>query len=326
MESRSSRVAARHYRYAGLPITSEVPLTLLPAGRPGTPLAVQIVLSGSGLREFEAQWQTLPDLLPEDSAEGFGGLMIRRHANDYLLRFVGIVDLRYRSDHGELCVLGESIDDAAALEHVLLDQALPRILAKGGHFMLHASAVSVAGGVICLVGDSGAGKSSLAALLAADGHALLADDAVRLVPGAAGVTVHAAYPSLRLWPEATGLLSDALVVSRHPMSSQSDKQVLRLQAGSTPIESGPLRSLLLLRVDPEAERPVVRSVAAASACMGIMAQAFSLHPGDPGKAEARLTSALDLVRACRPRQLGFAHRSDQRRQLADIVVSASQAL
>jgi hypothetical protein len=72
---------------------------------------------------------------------------------------------------------------------------------------LHASAVSVDGGVIAFMGRSGAGKSTTAAAFAERGHGIVSDDLVPLSDGADGWLAVPAYPRLRLWPSSVDLIA-----------------------------------------------------------------------------------------------------------------------
>lgn len=69
-------------------------------------------------------------------------------------------------------------DDLGAL---LVANALPAVLWRRGHFMLHAACVRLADGLtIAIAGHSGSGKSRLAASLVAAGAELVGDDSLAL--------------------------------------------------------------------------------------------------------------------------------------------------
>ena len=89
---------------------------------------------------------------------------------------------------------------ASTIRHLLLDQLLPLLLARDGHLVLHASGLRIAGGAIAIAGTAGAGKSTLAAALSAEGWTVTSDDGVLVEEGAIPLAVPA-YPGLRLWPE-----------------------------------------------------------------------------------------------------------------------------
>lgn len=74
---------------------------------------------------------------------------------------------------------------------------------RSDHAILHASAVAMAGGAIVFIGDSGAGKSTTAALLQSHGYRLLSDDVTVLdLRHPQQVQVTPSFPQLRLWPES----------------------------------------------------------------------------------------------------------------------------
>ncbi len=74
---------------------------------------------------------------------------------------------------------------------------------------LHASVVGVNGRAVALAGPSGAGKSTLAAVLAARGHDVLADD-ICIIDTAGGADVLAGTRRLRLWRDALDHLGIAV--------------------------------------------------------------------------------------------------------------------
>lgn len=89
---------------------------------------------------------------------------------------------------------------------------------RRGLVPLHASCVRVGDGAVVLAGQSGVGKSTLAAAFVRHGHAVLADDVTVvdvLAPG--GPRVLPAFPRLNLWHDAMarmGFPADGLERSR----------------------------------------------------------------------------------------------------------------
>lgn len=95
--------------------------------------------------------------------------------------------------------------EPADVEHLLLDQLLPLVMARLGRLSLHGSAVAWGDDAVAFLGPSGAGKSTLAAFAVRHGGArLVADDQVVLEPGADAFAIHPAYPSVRLWGDSAG--------------------------------------------------------------------------------------------------------------------------
>jgi hypothetical protein len=75
-------------------------------------------------------------------------------------------------------------------QRFLVGQVLPFAATLRGFEPWHASAVALESGALALVGDSGRGKSSLAAELILQGAVLMADDVIALELTDSGVTAH----------------------------------------------------------------------------------------------------------------------------------------
>lgn len=85
----------------------------------------------------------------------------------------------------------------------ILGMAMALLLHQRGFLVLHASAVAVSGGAVAFLGRRGQGKSTMAAMLYARGHNLIADDLLALdIGGTRSPIVLPGFPQFRLWPEA----------------------------------------------------------------------------------------------------------------------------
>ncbi|MCA9951803.1 MAG: hypothetical protein KDE48_19260, partial [Anaerolineales bacterium] len=96
----------------------------------------------------------------------------------------------------------------AWVTEAVLGPALSLALALQGVFCLHASAVAISGQVVAFVGESGWGKSTLAAFLHGDNWQFVADDVLPLEVGEEGTTCLPNFPQLKLsaaqqWPLAS---------------------------------------------------------------------------------------------------------------------------
>jgi hypothetical protein len=101
---------------------------------------------------------------------------------------------------------GATVEDTATY---LLGPTLGFLLRLRGTACLHASAVSIGGRAVALVGPSGFGKSTTAAAFAKLGHAVLTDDVAPLVDGGTHFALQPAYPRVRLWPASVASLFGA---------------------------------------------------------------------------------------------------------------------
>ncbi len=95
--------------------------------------------------------------------------------------------------------------DPLTLEDVapyLVGPVLGIVLRLRGMVPLHASAVSIGGQAIALVGPAGAGKSTTAAAFARCGHRVISDDVVALRQEGSGFRIPPGYPRVNLWMES----------------------------------------------------------------------------------------------------------------------------
>ena len=125
-----------------------------------------------------------------------------REHDGYLLRFPGLADYRVSADAKRVTCHPVPGTSDAVVQHLHLNQVLPLALSKQGGLVFHASAVEVDGGAIAFVGESGKGKSTLAASFAIDGCRFLTDDGLVVEPADRGHVVLPSHPSIRLWEDS----------------------------------------------------------------------------------------------------------------------------
>lgn len=185
------------------------------------------------------------------------------------------------------------------LRHLLIDQVLPLAASRQGRLSLHASAVHIPGaGTIGFVGETGRGKSTLAAALAARGARVVTDDCLTIDAAGGGVLAIPGYPGLRLFPgaAANGLAG----VRRSRVAHYSTKQ--RIAQGAAKFDKAPsaLRALFLLseRADNGPAAAVARCRAPAR-LIGLLRYVYVLDVEDR-RDLARAFAALSRVVASVP--------------------------
>ena len=92
--------------------------------------------------------------------------------------------------------------DPTLLRLAILGPALAAMLQRRGYLVLHASGAEVEHAVAAFMGESGQGKSTMAAAMHARGFPVVADDlvAVSITPG--GPLVFSGFPRLKLYPDS----------------------------------------------------------------------------------------------------------------------------
>ena len=134
-------------------------------------------------------------------------------------------------------------------ERLLFAQVLPLAAALSGRELFHASAVALDGGAVAFVGLSGAGKSSIAAHLVAQGAGLVADDVLALERTPSGVSSHPGSGLAGVAPHELASMSSAERARLGRRVGSADKTYL-----AVPIVAGalPLRALYFItRTDLE---------------------------------------------------------------------------
>src|SRR5574340_1151913 len=92
------------------------------------------------------------------------------------------------------------------VEHLYLNQVLPLALSMQGKLVFHASAVEIGEVAVAFMGESGKGKSTLAASFATHGYRFLTDDGLVIEAEDEGHRIVPSHPSLRLWQDSEGAL------------------------------------------------------------------------------------------------------------------------
>ena len=171
-----------------------------------------------------------------------------------------------------------TVEDTAAY---LLGPVLGFMLRVRGVTCLHASAVAFGEKAVAFVGSEGAGKSTTAAALARQGHAVLSDDVVALAEHNGSFFVHPASPYLCLWPESVeSLYGSAEALPR--FSPNYEKRCLSLQKQDLRFETRalPLAAIYILgdrRADPA---PAVEEISPQRAFFALVANTFATNTLD----------------------------------------------
>jgi hypothetical protein len=124
----------------------------------------------------------------------------------YLLRFPALADFEVSLDGCSVrCWPAPGVSEHT-VQHLYLNQILPLALSKQGKLVFHASAVDIDGAAVAFMGESGKGKSTLAASFATSGFRFLTDDGLMVESCGDGYQVMPSHPSIRLWQDSEAAL------------------------------------------------------------------------------------------------------------------------
>jgi hypothetical protein len=172
-----------------------------------------------------------------------------------------------------------------------------------GMLPLHASAIATPQGAVAFLGNSGAGKSSIAAFLARRGHTILADDICLIDPAAA--RDRRVLP-VALWLKLWSATLDAIGESRHGLSrifSDDEKYRYTLQQPDTPTALAELIVLERAEDQPEIRFERLTPVHALHAVLDFTYQSWLVRAtGRTDRYFLRCGEALDGVRVTRMRR------------------------
>jgi len=181
------------YRLAGLRIVSDLPLPGLASCQDRSSAVDEIVIRRAHVPK---SLSPVGILNPDVQSNGDELLLNIPGVACYLLRGGNeiLVDQAPGSGHGDVCAF-------------LLGTVFGALCHQRGITPLHGSAVDVTDGCVAFVGETGAGKSTLAATLAARGHQVIADDVCFLRIIATGdVQAWPGISRIRLWEDAVAAL------------------------------------------------------------------------------------------------------------------------
>lgn len=216
----------------------------------------------------------------------------------YFLRAPGQADFLLDPPAVRIAVDAEPGLADNTLEHLLLDQAIPRLLAGRGHLVVHASLVHAGQHTVAFLGRSGWGKSTLAALLHNRGIPALCDDCALLELRDTRVFATPSYPGLRLYADSIAQ-APKIAPGVGPVSDYTDKQrIIGLALDPALLEPQPLAALYLLDDPQNAVKTAhIEPISTAAACMALIEHGFRLDPTDPVRTMRQLGQAGAVAKA-----------------------------
>lgn len=195
--------------------------------------------------------------------------------------------------------------DQDTVDHLVDDHVAPRIIAAGGDLVLHGSACAIGGELAAFIGQTGAGKSTLAASFHADGYRLLGDDAIVISEVDGVLRGEPVYPSLRLYRESINQVFRESV-STSAMAFYSEKMhVSADDLGGSASSCLPLGAIYILTEGDT--RVSLDRISPADACMALVENSFALDPQDLVAAAQRMAQAARVAAAIPCYELSYPY-------------------
>lgn len=134
---------------------------------------------------------------------------------------------RYLTSQGKSILVEPYFNSAeSTIRLFLLSNAMAALLVQRNQILLHSSAIIHENELILFMGESGAGKSSIAAELSKRGYTIFSDDICVLQPvleEEKSVYAIASYPMMKLWDDTINALDDDQFEKKHKIRPMADK-------------------------------------------------------------------------------------------------------
>lgn len=198
-----------------------------------------------------------------------------RRDSGYLVRFPGLADLVVSLDGTSVVTWPTPGTSAGTMEHLYLNQVLPLALSRQGHLVLHASAVELGGAGAAFIGESGRGKSTLAASFATNGSRFLTDDGLQLHWLDGRCVITPSHPSIRLWEDSQDALIHHGVTEAAAVEYTTKVRLLADDQIAFCPETRPLRRVYFLG-DGTSPKLAIKAMAPTEALMALVKNSFLL--------------------------------------------------
>ena len=262
------------YLLYGLAADTDRPIPGLPetpgGGAPDVRLCLGAHPEGAGAPASAVPWY----VADREAGAGEPSLVAWRDAGWIRLRYADETEFTVDAGGTRVGATWRAPMTAEDMATYLLGPVMGLVLRLRGVTCLHASAVEAGDAAFLVCGPAGAGKSTTAAAFASRGRRVLGDD-VAALDGGGGITVRAAYPHLRLWPDAVRALYGASA-ELPALTPNWEKRYLDLHGREDAFRATPLavRAVYLLAGRETADAPRIEPLAPAEAQLILVANTY----------------------------------------------------
>lgn len=234
-----------------------------------------------------------------------------RTQSGYLLRFPDLADFELSADASAVyCRPAPGISEDT-VQHLYLNQILPLALSKQGKLVFHASAVDFHGSAVAFMGESGKGKSTLAASFATSGFRFLTDDGLMVEACGSEYQAMPSHPSIRLWQDSEAALIFPDTPTAPALEFTSKSRFLAGETISFCDTPRPLRRVYFLG-DGSAAAITFQRIKPSEALIELVKHSFLLDIEEREMLAAHFDELSDLA------SLPIYYRLDYRRRYEDL--------
>jgi hypothetical protein len=205
----------------------------------------------------------------------------------------------------------------------LLGQALSFALVKSGFEPIHATVVAVHGKAVVFLGDSGYGKSTLAASFISAGYPVLTDDLLMLKAGQDGVIAYPGPARIKLFPNDAGRFLGNMAMGVR-MNPATEKLIIPLDASRSCAIPLPVRMIYSLAPPREVFRKQyvhIEPLTPREACIELVKNTFNYRIVDGQRLTRQLHAAARLVSRLPVRRLAIPRDLDQLPTVRQVLLS-----
>src|SRR3954464_15702066 len=214
-----------------------------------------------------------------------------------------------------------AVDTEAMLAYLLVD-ALSFSMVRLGREPLHATAVLTDRGVLAFLGNSGDGKSTLAALLLRHGCTLVTDDMLILTRDRGTWLAQPGPPRLKLYQE----MSDHILGAGQrgvPMNPSTTKSIIAVDETDMASRPAPVRTLYVLENECAAgERaPIFGRLSPSQALPRLPARTAGHYPSEAPRLRRQFEFATSVVREIPIKSLSYRRAKGEMTSLRDALLA-----
>ncbi len=147
--------------------------------------------------------RSLSDYIPQEVIEQPFALKLEREEAVLYLQETGVFLIR---SGNQITVIPAPDASEQLIRYALVGTVMAILLYQRGLLVLHASAVNIAGEAVAFLGNSGEGKSSMAAAFQAQGYGIITDDVAPVSLASNSVTIAPGFPQIKLSSEVARTL------------------------------------------------------------------------------------------------------------------------